>query len=642
MFLSDHETQIDLLYFDAIAQSVVKLVLSSSDDPLTIGIHGDWGAGKSSVLAMTEQQLRGVGGIVCLRFNGWQFQGFEDAKTALIETIITELRDLKRETEGIKEKAKALLKRVDYLKLAKKGGLVAFSLAAGIPNPELIKDAASLISGLADAAKGEVTLENLKKGLVEAASILKPTEEEKIPEQIRAFHEEFEDLLRTAKIKKLVVLIDDLDRCLPTPAIETLEAIRLFLFAPRTAFIVAADEAMIEYAVKQHFPELPVATGPLSYARNYLEKLIQVPFRIPNLGYGETQTYVALVLMQAQMADFASEFEKILQSARECICKPWQGKLFDQQAVQKCFPENVDSKVSNVASQAITLSNQISRILTDGTKGNPRQIKRFLNAVLLRNQIATARGLSAEIKQPVLAKIMLAEQFGPQGFYDQLTAATYAAPDGKSKELAALEEKVRGQPRAAPKSNGTETDVTSPKSASDWTKSTWVMMWATIDPALKDTDLRPYMFVTRDKRSYFGGAAGSSHLDRIVDALLGKELAVKSVELELQKLTPPEAEQVFDVVQYKFFEAEDFTNRPHGLIALAKAHPGFQAKLLNVIKQIPTQKLGAWATVGFNAVFPDSTINAEYVALRKSWELQADNKALQAAAKAATRKSPKK
>ncbi len=73
----------------------------------------------------------------------------------------------------------------------------------------LCTDTASLIGGLADAAKGEVTLENLKKGVVEAASILKPTEEEKIPEQIRAFHKEFEDLLRTAKIKKLVVLIDD-------------------------------------------------------------------------------------------------------------------------------------------------------------------------------------------------------------------------------------------------------------------------------------------------------------------------------------------------------------------------------------------------------------------------------------------------
>jgi hypothetical protein len=139
------------------------------------------------------------------------FARYCDPRTGTLrnQTESGELRDLKKETEGIKEKAKALLKRVDYLKLAKKGASVAFSLATGIPHPELIKDAASLIGGLADAAKGEVTLENLKKGVVEAASILKPTEEEKIPEQIRAFHKEFEDLLRTAKIKKLVVLIDD-------------------------------------------------------------------------------------------------------------------------------------------------------------------------------------------------------------------------------------------------------------------------------------------------------------------------------------------------------------------------------------------------------------------------------------------------
>jgi predicted KAP-like P-loop ATPase len=642
MFLSDHETQVDLLYFDAIAQSVVKLVLSSSDDPLTIGIHGDWGAGKSSVLAMAEEQLASVPDIVCLRFNGWQFQGFEDAKTALIETIITELRDLKKGTEGIKEKAAALLKRVDYLKLAKKGASVAFSIATGIPHPELVKDAASLITGLADAAKGEVTLESLKKGVAQAAGLLKPAEEEKIPEQIRAFHKEFADLVQAAQIRKLVVLIDDLDRCLPTPAIETLEAIRLFLFAPRTAFIIAADEPMIEYAVRQHFPELPVATGPLSYARNYLEKLIQVPFRIPNLGYVETQTYVALVLMQAQLADFSADFDRILKAARDTICQPWQGKVFDQRAVQACLTNEADNKVLSIASQAITLSNQISRILTDGTKGNPRQIKRFLNAVLLRNQIAIGRGLSAEIKQPVLAKIMLAEQFGPQGFYDQLTAATYAAPGGKPKELSSLENEVRDYPAKTEKEVERDVNAAAPKSVSEWQKNPWVANWAKIDPPLKDIDLRPYMFVTRDKRSYFGGAAGSTELDRIANALLGKELAVKSVEPELRKLNPAEAEQVFGAVQYKFFESEDFADKPHGLIALTRMHPAFQPKLLNVIKEVPTRKLGPWATVGFDTVFSDPNVRAEYVALRKTWETQGENRPLQAAAKAAAKKPTKR
>ena len=82
-------------------------------------------------------------------------------------------------------------------------------------------------------------------------------------------------------IDQLVVLIDDLDRCLPETAIETLEAVRLFLFTSRTAFVVAADEAMIEYAVRQAFSRPPGRTGPQTYARNYLEKLIQVPFPHP-------------------------------------------------------------------------------------------------------------------------------------------------------------------------------------------------------------------------------------------------------------------------------------------------------------------------------------------------------------------------
>src|SRR5581483_10712820 len=123
--------------------------------------------------------------------------------------------------------------------------------------------------------------------------------------------------------------------------------------------------------------------------------------------------------------------------------------------------------------------------------------------------------------------------------------------------------------------------------------------------------------------------AGSTELDRIVNALLGKELAVKSVETELRKLNPTEGEQVFDAVQYKFFESEDFANKPHGLIALTRIHPAFQSKLLNVIKEIPTQKLGTWATVGFDTAFSDPNVRAEYIALRKTWEAQEENKPLQ-------------
>ena len=118
--------------------------------------------------------------------------------------------------------------------------------------------------------------------------------------------------------------------------------------------------------------------------------------------------------------------------------------------------------------------------------------------------------------------------------------------------------------------------------------------------------------------------------------MLGKELAVRSVEPQLRKLTPTEADQVFDATQARIMETEAFGQRPSGLIALAKVHAALQTKLLNVIRQIPTAKLGTWATTGFEAVFSEP-LKSEYLALRKAWETQDTNKQLQAAAKATTR-----
>lgn len=92
MFLNDQETATDLLYYEAIAKTVVSLIRKTSDAPVTISVHGDWGAGKSSVLKMLEGAFAEDGRVLCLWFNGWTFEGFEDAKTVVIETIVDELR----------------------------------------------------------------------------------------------------------------------------------------------------------------------------------------------------------------------------------------------------------------------------------------------------------------------------------------------------------------------------------------------------------------------------------------------------------------------------------------------------------------------------------------------------------------------
>ncbi|WP_336493049.1 P-loop NTPase fold protein, partial [Methylobacterium nigriterrae] len=90
----------------------------------------------------------------------------------------------------------------------------------------------------ADPAK-LATKENISAAIEGVKSVIKPAEAKNVPEEITEFRKAFDKLLKDAGIKQLVVLVDDLDRCLPDTAIETLEAIRLFVFTAGTAFVVA-------------------------------------------------------------------------------------------------------------------------------------------------------------------------------------------------------------------------------------------------------------------------------------------------------------------------------------------------------------------------------------------------------------------
>src|ERR1700692_2645010 len=135
MILSDNETKVDLLNNEAIAKTIVTLLREKPEHPVTVGVHGDWGAGKSSILEMIEVALNADDRVLCLKFNGWRFQGFEDAKIALIEGIVTGLIEkrpaLTKTTEGVRNS----YPRIDKLKAAKRVGglaLTAFAAAHGL------------------------------------------------------------------------------------------------------------------------------------------------------------------------------------------------------------------------------------------------------------------------------------------------------------------------------------------------------------------------------------------------------------------------------------------------------------------------------------------------------------------------------
>ena len=650
MLLADNETKFDLLNNEAIATTIVGLIGENPERAVTVGVHGDWGAGKSSVLEMIESAMEGHEDILCIKFNAWRFQGLEDAKIALIEGVVTQLIEKRSLATKAADAVMDVVKRLDWLKIARMGGGLAFTAMSGIPNPDQIGSVVGMVKGFFADPKKHFDKDEIDKLIKGAEGLLKEKESRRVPQEVEEFRKAFDELLRRAGLKQLVVLIDELDRCLPEPAIETLEAMRLFVMMDRTAFVIAADEAMIEYSVRKHFPDLPDTTGPRDYARNYLEKLIQVPLRIPSLGGVETHIYVTLLLVGARLGDSDEQFGALVKVAREALKRPWDPSGFDSGAVQAAL-----GRCAKDVAEDLVLTEQIVPLLTSGTSGNPRQIKRFLNSLLLRERTAAARGFGAAIKLPVLAKLMLAERFIPT-LFDEIGLASANDPDGRCKDLSTLE----GEPQAAapkPVEEATSTDkkpaVSPAKTAhakapsarsenpvlTQWMASDVIKSWAKLQPPISGVDLRPYLFVTKDRKDYLAAASALGPLAAVVERLMGRRMTVSGMDAELRALAKPEASLVFDYVRRRILGAADFARPPAGIdgaTILVRTQPHLQSALLDMLGMLP-DTCGPWVVAGWSEVLTEDVEKRRFQSLVERWGKAAHNPALQATATAALR-----
>lgn len=652
MFLNDQETATDLLYYEAIAQTVVRFIRETPSVPVTIGVHGDWGAGKSSVLKMTQAAFQDSDRSLCIWFNGWTFEGFDDAKTVIIETLVEKLRKARPNSTKVADAAKKVLKRVDWLKLARKGGGYALTAFTGIPTLDQLRDVMEVAKAFISKPQDQISAEDLKAVAGQAQEYLKTEsgEAERLPEHIHAFRQEFIELLDAAKLDRLVVIVDDLDRCLPKTAIATLEAIRLFLMVERTAFVIGADELMIEYAVKEHFPDLPPSSGPVGYARSYLEKLIQVPFRVPALGLAETRNYITLLLAELALPKGDPRFLKLLELARKDMARPWESRGLDVDLIKDAMNGAVPDKVRD----AQLISGVLTKILTEGTHGNPRQIKRFLNTMMLRQAIAEERGFGDEIKLPVLGKIMLAERFYPD-FYKQFSQLA-TTDNGRPESIVHFEAALKGGPSVPTPKGGKsakgereskgkpdtseDSTVTSPEVA-EWMRNEWIKGWATMDPPLTGVDLRPYVFVTRDKRGSLGGYTASAHLEGLVERLMGGKLVARGCVPDVAKLSAQELDEVFSAVSERVMQAESLKSEPggiQGLMVLSERSTEMGRRLLDFTSDLEPAKVGVWA-VGVVANIKDPILLADAKAQLADWGAQDENALLKNAVALMTKTS---
>jgi predicted KAP-like P-loop ATPase len=248
-----------------------------------------------------ERKEKEEGKFIFVEFNAWLYQGYDDARAALMEVIGEKLtKEAEHRKRGI-EKAKEFVERIRWFRLMKLAAGSVVALHAGLPPVGLLGELYGLgrtfLGGDITAESAEEAVKLAGEAKKTATALLGPKMKSSPPQEIQALRDSFEKTLEAMEVT-LVVLIDDLDRCLPETTISTLEAIRLVLFLKDTAFVIAADDAMIKYAVRRHFPDV---TDDLVI--NYFDKLIQVPIRVPPLGTQEVRAYMMLLYVENSNLD---------------------------------------------------------------------------------------------------------------------------------------------------------------------------------------------------------------------------------------------------------------------------------------------------------------------------------------------------
>ncbi len=311
----DNETARDFLNFTGVADTVAEIIVQAQGKPMSIGVSGAWGVGKSSMIKLIRDALKGRDDdddskFVFVEFNAWLYQGYDDARASLLEVIASELERRAEEEQTGLDKVQELIRRVDWLRAAKLTAGSTLALALGLPPIGLVGEAVRLGK---TALAGEVASEDLEaaettagKVVAEASGLLKPSQGSSPPKEIHAIRQSFTEALSALGVT-LVVLIDDLDRCLPPTTISTLEAIRLLLFLENTAFVIAADDAMIKHAVRRHFEGIENE----NLVTSYFDKLIQIPIRVPPLGTQEVRAYMMLLFVENSSLPLSASVEPI-------------------------------------------------------------------------------------------------------------------------------------------------------------------------------------------------------------------------------------------------------------------------------------------------------------------------------------------
>ncbi|MEA5009157.1 P-loop NTPase fold protein [Clostridium tyrobutyricum] len=557
----DSETELDFLDFNYLIMILEDTINDKKLLPSSIGVYGDWGSGKSSLINMCKNKLEGEEGTVCLLFNGWLFEGYEDAKTAIIGSILDEIASKKKISQKAKDIIKGLNESIDKFKLVKSG----------------VKYGADILLTGGIGIIADLTIKNI---INKALSSVKDIDENKIKdniknqlnnkefrEDIRKFRGKFAELLNESKIEKLVIFIDELDRCNPSTILDTLEAMRLFLFAGNVAFVIGADERHISYAVKSKFSEIEGIQ--IDIGKEYLEKLIQYPIRIPRLNESEVQYYIMCLLFQLVLSE--DEFQCLIHYLNVQKEKDFMNFKVDYKMI-----ETHSTKVASKVQDSIIVATQLSRVLAKGLNGNPRQCKRFLNTLDMRMKMAKYKHINLDVK--ILAKLMEVEYIKISLFKKLAQLETSGI---LKEELKKLEDK----------------DYEDLNELNIWKEDEWVKKWALSKPKISEMKLDVYFYFARtslDDRTNILGAKMSKQGIQLYEKLSnGSDLQLRSALKKSDTVGESDATLILNKLYDDLIQDDELDNKKFkSFLKWGEIRNELHIESISLLKGIDGNKVG--------------------------------------------------
>lgn len=248
----------DLLEISKYVKGLGKFI-RECQTPMSIAIQGDWGTGKTSTLNLLKKDLeadKATNGIQCVFFNTWQYSQFNMEDSLYVSFV----HNLVKQCGGNDE----------ILRTVAAFGKLAFFKAV---DWRFGTNASEILDGFEKAKKDQM-------------------------ESVSKLQEDFAKLVKKTG-KRLVIFIDDLDRLNPEVAVELLEIIKLFVNVENSIFVLAIDYEVVVKGVRKKYGE----NLSEEKCRNFFDKIIQLPFKMPVERYNLTELVRKAVQEQTHMTD---------------------------------------------------------------------------------------------------------------------------------------------------------------------------------------------------------------------------------------------------------------------------------------------------------------------------------------------------